>query len=267
MNIYCCQLDIAWEDKAANYRKVERLLAHARPQGDSLVLLPEMFATGFSMNVAEIAEDGGDGPTVQFLSRQAAALGVYIVGGFATHGDDGMGRNVLAVFCPDGKRVADYQKIHPFSVGDEHRHYVGGERVCTFEWACSGSGTGTTVSPFICYDLRFPEIFRQGARAGAEVITLIANWPQARIEHWVTLLRARAIENQAYVAGVNRCGTDPKLVYTGRSIIVDPQGNVLADAGADERVITASIDVTALREYRRRFPFLADMRPSFLGGT
>ena len=261
MNIYCCQLDIVWEDKEANYRKVEALLADARPQRDSLVLLPEMFATGFSMNVASIAEDAEDGSTVQFLSRQAAKLGVFLVGGFATRGDDGMGRNLLAVFGPDGKRVADYTKIHPFSIGEENRHYAGGERVCTFNWS------GSTVSPFICYDLRFPEVFRLGARAGAEVIVVIANWPQPRIEHWVTLLRARAIENQAYVAGVNRCGTDPKLVYPGRSIIVDPHGAILADAGSDERVISAAIDLSALRDYRKRFPALGDMRPTFLGGA
>ena len=267
MNIYCCQLDIVWEDKEANYRKVEALLAAAKPERNSLVLLPEMFATGFSMNVAGIAEDVADGSTMHFLSRQAAKLGVYLVGGFATRGDDGMGRNVLAVFGPDGQRVADYTKIHPFSIGEEHRHYAGGEGVCTFNWPRDGSDTGATVSPFICYDLRFPEVFRLGARAGAEVIVVIANWPQPRIEHWVTLLRARGIENQTYVAGVNRCGTDPKLVYPGRSIIVDPHGAILADAGSDERVITATIDLPGLRDYRQRFPVLRDMRSTFLGGA
>src|SRR4051794_35053509 len=164
MNIYCCQLDIAWEDKDANFAKVERLLAAAKPERGSLVLLPEMFATGFSMDVAGIAEDPANGPTVQFLSRQAVKLGVYLVGGFVTRGEEGMGRNVLAVIGPDGRRVADYTKIHPFSVGEENRHYAGGDRICTFEWG------GATVSPFICYDLRFPEVFRAGMRAGAEVI-------------------------------------------------------------------------------------------------
>jgi len=260
MNIYCCQLDIVWEDKAANFRKAEALLDRARPLRDSLVLLPEMFATGFSMNVEVIAEDPADGPTVQFLSRQAAKLGVYLVGGFVTRGDDGMGRNVLAVFGPDGKRVADYTKIHPFSVGSESQHYVGGENVCTFAW------NGATVSPFICYDLRFPEVFRAGMRGGAEILTVIANWPKPRIEHWVTLLRARAIENQAYVAGINRCGNDPKLEYVGRSIIVDPHGNILADAGSEETVISAAVDLAALREYRRWFHVLEDARPKFLGG-
>jgi predicted amidohydrolase len=259
MNISCCQLDIAWEDKEANFGKVEALLAGAMPERGSLVLLPEMFATGFSMNVAGIAEDAADGPTVQFLSRLAAKLGVYLAGGLVTRDRDGMGRNVLAVIGPDGQRIADYTKIHPFSVGEENRHYVGGERVCTFGWE------GATVSPFICYDLRFPEVFRAGMRAGAEVLLVIANWPQARIEHWVTLLRARAIENQAYVAGVNRCGNDPKLVYTGRSIIVDPHGAILADAGSMEGVIHAGVDLPALREYRHWFHVLNDARPQFLG--
>jgi predicted amidohydrolase len=261
MNIYCCQLDIAWEDKAANFRKVDSLLDRARPQRDSLVLLPEMFATGFSMNVADIAEDPADGPTAQLLSRRAAKLGVYLAGGFVTRGEDGMGRNVLAVFGPDGARVADYTKIHPYSVGEENRHYVGGDRICTFAWG------GATVSPFICYDLRFPEVFRAGMRAGAEILTVIANWPKPRIEHWVTLLRARAIENQAYVAGINRCGEDPKLQYTGRSIIVDPHGAIIADAGSDETVISAAIDLPALREYRRWFHVLQDARPTFRGAA
>jgi predicted amidohydrolase len=260
VNIYCCQLDIVWEDKAVNFRKAEALLDRAQPLRDSLVLLPEMFATGFSMNVEAIAEDPDDGPTVQFLSKQAAKFGVYLIGGFVTRGDDdGMGRNVLAVFGPDGKRIADYTKIHPFSVGSESQHYVGGESVCTFAW------NGATVSPFICYDLRFPEVFRAGMRGGAEILTVIANWPKPRVEHWVTLLRARAIENQAYVAGINRCGNDPKLEYTGRSIIVDPHGAILADAGSEETVISAAIDLSALREYRRWFHVLQDVRPRFVG--
>jgi predicted amidohydrolase len=139
-------------------------------------------------------------------------------------------------------------------------HYTGGDQVCTFAWG------GATVSPFICYDLRFPEVFRHGMRGGAEMLTVIANWPAPRIEHWVTLLRARAIENQAYVAGVNRCGNDPKLVYTGRSIIVDPHGAILADAASDERVISAAIDLPALaRNTADGSHVLQDARPKFLG--
>ena len=116
------------------------------------------------------------------------------------------------------------------------------------------------VSPFICYDLRFPEHFRVAARRGAQLITVIASWPVARIQHWVTLLQARAIENQAYVAGVNRCGTDPKLSYNGRSLIVSPRGDILADAGNGECVISAGLNLKELLAYRAELPFLADMR-------
>jgi len=120
------------------------------------------------------------------------------------------------------------------------------------------------VAPFVCYDLRFPEVFRIAAARGAQLLAVIANWPSAREAHWLTLLRARAIENQAYVAGVNRCGEDPRLRYTGRSVIIDPRGEVLADAGSDEAVITADIDLADLEEYRRSFPALADMRRELL---
>jgi predicted amidohydrolase len=116
------------------------------------------------------------------------------------------------------------------------------------------------VAPFICYDLRFPEHFRTAARHGAQLITVIASWPIARIQHWVTLLQARAIENQAYVAGTNRCGTDPKFTYTGRSLIVSPKGEILADAGNAETVISADLSLDDLLAYRKDLPFLADMR-------
>ncbi len=261
MKIYCCQFDIAWEDKPANYRKVRELLAQAKPQRDSLVLLPEMFATGFSMNVAKIAEDAANGPTLQFLSQSAAQIGVYLLGGFVCKGNDGKGRNDLAAFDPDGKLTVEYMKIHPFSFGEESKHYSGGDRIARFPWS------GSSVSPFICYDLRFPEVFRLATRDGAEIFAVIANWPQARESHWLALLQARAIENQCFVAAVNRCGADPNLAYSGRSRIIDPRGTILADAGSNECVIVAEIDLAALRSYRETFPALADMRSEFFGAA
>src|SRR5450432_2479191 len=258
MKIYCCQHDIIWEDKAANYRNVQRLLTSAKPQAAGLVLLPEMFATGLSMDVEKIAEDRDDGPTLHFLSQCAEDLQIYLMGGFVSRADDGKGFNELAVFSPDGKRLAAYTKIHPFSFGQESRHYSSGDRIERFDWA------DASVAPFICYDLRFPEIFRLAAGAGAEIFTVIANWPQARQEHWLTLLRARAIENQAYIAAVNRVGSDPKLNYAGHSQIIDPRGEILVDAGESETVISAEIDLAALKSYRKDFPALADMRHEFL---
>jgi predicted amidohydrolase len=259
MKVYGCQFDVTWEDKQANFRKVRAMLEAKRPQAGSLVLLPEMFATGFSMNVGMVAEDAEKGPTTEFMSGLARSLGIYLVGGYPTSRPDGKARNELAVYGPDGSHLAQYAKIHPFSFGKESQHYVGGSEICRFEWA------GAKVSPFICYDLRFPEIFRHAMRGGAEVIAVIANWPLPREEHWITLLRARAIENQAYLVGVNRCGNDPWLSYFGRSLVVDPQGKVIVDGGNEEALIEAEIDLKALRTYRDQFPILSDVRPRFLG--
>ncbi|MBV9468141.1 MAG: carbon-nitrogen family hydrolase [Abitibacteriaceae bacterium] len=253
MKLYGCQLNIEWENKAANHAKVLAMLDAAMPEEGSLVLLPEMFATGFSMNVEGIAE-GAEHQTAMFLAAVAAKYNVFIVGGLVTIGTDGKGRNEAAVFNPDGKEIARYCKLHPFSFGGETKHYMSGEDIAIFNWQ------DFTVAPFICYDLRFPEIFRAAVRRGAQLFTVIANWPQAREAHWITLLQARAIENQAYVAGVNRCGHDPKLAYSGRSLIIDPRGEIIADAGNGENIISTDLDLNALQKYRRDFPALEDMK-------
>ena len=254
MNVIALQLDIAWETKPANFEKVRGLLAQASPEKDSLVVLPEMFATGFSMNVSAIAEQYG-GETEQFLARVAKEFSVCLIAGAAMRGCDGKVRNKALVFSPTGKLMAFYAKMHPFTPGGEAEHYTAGDRPVAFGWG------DCTVSPFICYDLRFPEIFRElGAAHRPELFAVIANWPEKRIHHWVRLLQARAIENQAYVMGVNRVGSDPHYTYPGRSIIVDPQGEILADAGDREGFIQAKLDLATLRKYREGLPFLADLR-------
>jgi predicted amidohydrolase len=255
VKVVCCQLDIAWEDKAANFAAARAMLDAARPAAGALVALPEMFATGFTMNVAA-ADDGEAGPTREFLAGAARDYGVYMLGGLVAA--EGLkGRNECAVFAPDGREVARYCKLHPFTFGGESRHYVPGTGLSAFEWQ------GFTASPLICYDLRFPEAFRACVRRGANLFAVIANWPSAREQHWVTLLKARAIENQAYVVGVNRCGNDPGLAYPGRSMIVDPRGEVVADAGSGPGTIEAELDLAALEAYRRELPFLADMRADY----
>ena len=252
MKVYCVQIDIVWEDKPANFHRVQKLIAAQPPEPGSLVLLPEMFATGFSMNASTIQENPG-GETEQFLASTARALGIFLGGGVVTN-LDGRPRNQCVVFDPDGKEAARYSKIQPFTPGGESEHYAAGESSLAFRWG------DFTVSPFVCYDLRFPEHFRDAARLGAQLMTVIANWPVARIQHWVTLLQARAIENQCYVAGVNRCGSDPKLAYSGRSLIVNPKGEILADAGDEQCLISARVDAGELASYRRELPFLADMK-------
>jgi predicted amidohydrolase len=253
MTIYCCQLDLAWEDKQANFAKARSLLTAAKPERGSLVLLPELFATGFTMNAAPLAEKPG-GETEQFLAGLACELGVFTLGGVLGAGSQGRGRNLSVVFSPEGREITRYAKMQTFTIGGETAAYEAGSEPVIFAWA------GFAVAPFICYDLRFPEHFRAATRRGAQLITVISSWPVARIEHWVALLRARAIENQAYVAGCNRSGKDPKLNYNGRSLIVSPKGDVLADAGDGEKVIRADVDLAALLAYRKELPFLADMR-------
>jgi omega-amidase len=248
-----CQLDIAWEDKAANHARVRALLdAQPLPAG-SLLLLPEMFATGFSMNVAHVGE-GPEGETSRFLADLARERRLTVVAGLVSQTPSGRGRNEAVVFGEDGLERTRYCKLHPFSYSGEPEHYDRGEGVVTFEWS------GAMVAPFVCYDLRFPEAFRAAVRRGTQIFAVIANWPTGRESHWTTLLRARAIENQAFVVGVNRCGRDPNVAYPGRSLILDPRGEVLADGGPHEGIVRAEIDLDALNAYRRTFPALADMR-------
>ncbi len=253
MKIIGLQLDTIWENKAANHDKVLRLLNQVSPAPGSLVVLAEMFATGFSMNVAAV-HDSDSRETQHFLAQVAANYKVFLVGGVVTLDTCGKGRNEAVVFSPTSEEVARYCKLHPFTLGGEAEHYVAGDRICLFEWQ------GFKVAPFICYDLRFPEIFRSASKQGANLFTVIASWPSLREDHWVSLLKARAIENQAYVIGVNRCGHDPKLYHSGRSVIFDPGGKLLADAGSEECRMEASPDLEFLLNYRRDLPFLKDMR-------
>jgi omega-amidase len=203
--------------------------------------------------VAAVAE-GSPSATGEFLAQTARELGVFILGGLVTRRADGRGCNQAVVFSPAGKEIARYDKIQTFTLGGESQHYAVGTKVVTF------SCQDFVVAPFICYDLRFPELFRRAVRQGAQLFVVIANWPAPRIQHWTALLQARAIENQAYVAGLNRCGTDPKQMYSGHSMIVSPRGEILAAAGDGERVISAEVDLAALLAYRAEFPALQDMR-------
>lgn len=251
MNVVCCQLDIVWEDKEANFSKAEALLQTAKPEPGSLVVFPEMAFTGFSMDVSRSSRNEPE-KTTGFLQRIARDHAVTVIAGLVTGSPSGRGRNTCVVVTPDGAVAARYQKLHLFSFAGEDRHFEPGQQVVTFEWA------GLSVAPFICYDLRFPEAFRCAIDRGVEMLVVIANWPRPRERHWMSLLQARAIENQAYVLGVNRCGQDPGLDYSGRSQIIAPDGTVVADAGEQEGVIQAALDVPALRDYRKRFPALSD---------
>jgi omega-amidase len=249
MNILGLQFDIVWEEKTPNFATVRRMLTESAPTPGTLVVLPELFATGFSTNSTnpDIME-GEEGITTQFLAQTAREFGVYLIGGRVV-----ANQNQLVAFSPKGALLCTYTKQYPFTFGGET--YAPGNITQTFPVE------GLTIAPFICYDLRFPEIFRDAARqAQPELYVVIASWGEARIHHWVRLLQARAIENQAYVIGVNRIGSDPNTPYCGRSVIVDFHGEIIADAGSAEVAIAATLDTDALGIYRKRHPFLQDMR-------
>ena len=258
MHIVGVQFDIVWEDKAANHRIVERMLRGGDVPAGSFVVLPELGDTGFSFDLERIA----DGATLPWARNLARELGVWLQAGHAIRGDDGLGRNCASIVAPDGTVTGTYRKVHPFTFGHELKHFRGGDRLLIRR---CGDGA---VCPLICYDLRFPELWRLAVRAddgAAEVFTIGASWPDARQAHWRSLLIARAIENQACVVGVNRTGADPHLSYAGGSIIISPTGAVLAEAGDEPGLVTAEVDLDALRRWRREFPALGDTRPELLG--
>ena len=256
MNVYGCQFNVCWEDKPSNFQIVARMIQELKPLPGSLVALPELFATGFSMNTEEIAETT-DGPTAAFLSRTARENNIWLVGGVAIRNGDQKPGNQALVFNPQGERVIEYTKMRPFSPGGEHKAYRAGERHTTFKWQ------GITAGVLICYDLRFPELFRAALSHGEappELFLVMASWPESRAAQWVRLLQARAIENQAYVLGVNRVGTDPLYAYPGRSIFVNPQGDIVSDAGDQAGWAQGTIDLSSLVRYRDKLPFLRDYR-------
>lgn len=251
LKVVLAQIDIAWEDKEKNKRKCEDFILQALNQQPDLIIFPEMTLTGFSMNVVKTAEASNDSETYTFFDHLAIKYQVAIAFGYTVQEQD----KILNRLCivKDGKKLLGYDKIHPFSYGKESLFFDRGNKVI-----------GTKIkdvylSAFICYDLRFPEIFRVAAKKN-DFIFVIANWPQKRQLHWETLLQARAIENQCYIAGINRTGTGDGIVYSGGSLIVDPYGTIIAQSRSEEEIITAKIDGLLTRQYRTDFPALSDSR-------
>jgi predicted amidohydrolase len=246
------QHDIVWEQPEANFARLAPMIERAAADGARLVVLTEMYATGFSMKTDRIAEPV-DGPSARFLAEQARAHGVWVCATVPERPDGAeLPFNQLVLASPDGA-MHRYAKIHPFSYGNEHRHYSAGERFLTVDV------DGTRCAFFVCYDLRFADEFWSLADT-TDCYVVPANWPAARREHWMTLLRARAIENQAYVVGINRVGEGGKLDYSGDSMIIDPFGEVVAQAGDVETVITADVDPKRVQTVRSEYPFLQDRR-------
>ncbi len=251
MRIAAIQHDIVFEDAVATRARVAPMISQAAAANARVIVLTEMFATGFSMSPERIAEDEG-GPSEQFLIGEACQNKAWLIASIAQRGVDGRYRNNAIVAGPDGS-VIRYSKIHPFSFAHEHEHYAAGTEHLTVDI----DGLRTTI--FICYDLRFADEFWETA-PGTDLYVVPANWPEPRREHWRVLLRARAIENQAYVVGVNRVGAAKDVVHVGDSAIIDPLGRTLAGASVGEAVLIAEVSAETVAAVRSEFPFLADRR-------
>tara|TARA_Y100000589_G_C27173893_1_gene637912 strand:+ start:1611 stop:2504 length:894 start_codon:yes stop_codon:yes gene_type:complete len=251
MQILACQYDIAWEDKQANFRQIDRMLHHEAISPGALIVLPEMFSTGFSFNMDTVAEDT-QRPAEQYMAQLAADTESCVIGGVVTRDLSGKGLNQALAMGPDGLAISRFTKLHPFSPAGEHHHFHRGHAPEVFDWQ------GWRIAMFVCYDLRFPEAFRLASKQDAQVMVVIANFPAKRDHHWRSLLVARAIENQCYIVAVNRIGSDPNAKYCGSSLIVDPMGHIVKDAGSEQKVLNIELEQDNLCEYRKAFPVLRD---------
>ena len=253
MKIAIGQIDMGFEEKEKTMALCSRLLQEAQEKGVDLVVFPEMTLAGFTLNPAVYGENRADSKSIAFFQTEAKKNGVSICFGLPVH-ENGVSTNHCIVLNENGEILADYAKIHPFSYGAESKHYIGGSEMQFCEVK------GVPLSPFICYDLRFPEPF-QIASEKSHIITVIANWPASRREHWMTLLKARAIENQCFLIGVNRSGEGGGLSYSGDSMIVSPTGEVLAHAEGGNGLTFAEIDPSEVTKIREGFPLKADRKP------
>ena len=246
LRVTLVQQPLVWAEPAANRERFGALLEPLAGTTD-LIVLPETFTTGFSMEVERLGEASG-GPTSAWLADLAQELDAAITGSVIT-ADGGRYYNRLLWAEPGGAPLRHYDKRHLFRMGREHQHFTAGVRAWTVPWR------GFNVCPLVCYDLRFPVFSRRRAGLDYELLLYVANWPAPRALAWRTLLRARAIENQAYVVGVNRVGNDgDRIGHAGDSAAIDYLGQPLAELGAGPAVVTVELDAARLAAFREKFP-------------
>jgi len=230
-----------------------RMAEEAAAAGASLICFPEQFVTGWSPEIPPGSGEPLDGPLTAAFGRIAQRSGIAVAGSIVEAGEGRLPKNTVVVLDAGGELLAAYAKVHLFSPDGEDRAYTAGDRIATF------AVDGTTFGLAVCYDLRFPELFRIYALAGVECVLVPAAWPCCRLSHWETLLPARALENRYYVAGVNTAG-GPGGVYCGGSLAADPDGTVIGRCGAGEEVLSVEVDTAAVHEAQSRLPSLSDRR-------
>ena len=259
ITIALAQMAIVAGEPARNEATARAMAAEAAARGAGLLLLPELWATGYDLRRADAYAAPLDHGAFAKMADLARAHRLYVVGTALEANPGGLPFNTAAIYGPDGEQMGAYRKVHLWAGLGEPEHMTAGATLPTFDlpWG--------RVALAICYDLRFPELWRRYMQAGAQLILIPAQWPARRIEHWRLLLRARAVENQLFVAGCNRAGTDSSGEYGGHAAAVDPWGRVLVEGDSEPGLLLVRLDLTEVARSRRLFPWLEDRRPDLYG--
>lgn len=250
-------MNIAFGDPEKNYEMAEKMIREASVNHPDVLVLPELWTTGYDLtNLDRIADENSE-RTIAFFQEMAKKYQVSFVGGSVANKTDSGVENTLIIINKTGELVHKYSKLHLFKLMDEHLYLSAGQAQGLF------SLFERLFAGFICYDIRFPEWIRSHTAKGAEALFVVAEWPMPRVAHWRALLIARAIENQCYVIACNRSGTDPKNHFAGHSMIIDPWGEIVAEADDSQTILTAEIDLNKTQEVRAMIPVFSDRKPEF----
>ena len=254
LTVSLAQIEVTPGDLQANLNKAYKWIAEAAQRGSEIVVFPEMWTTGFDWDkLQELAAASGE--IVAEVAALARKYKIWLAGSLLALNEAGQPTNAFILFDPEGQPAGLYRKIHLFGQMAENRHLVSGKGLTRVETPWGQAGLA------ICYDLRFPEMFRTYALNGVMLVFLPAQWPHPRLAHWRTLLRARAIENQIFMVGVNSIGRDQMSKFCGHSALIDPWGNTVVEAGETELLLTATIDTELVAEVRQKITVFNDRQP------
>lgn len=255
ITVALAQMEIVLGDVEQNLATAQRMAAQAAAQEADLLVLPELWSTGYDLAQADVYESALGEGSFGLMAGMARDEGLYVAGTALETNPQGLPFNTAALYGPDGKLAGAYQKVHLWAPLGEVEHMTAGERLPVFDLPFG------RVALAVCYDLRFPELWRRYADGGAQLVVIPSEWPVRRVEHWRLLLRARAVENQFFVAGCNRTGADVDGEFGGHSAAVDPWARVLVEGGADSGLLVATLELDEVARSRSLFPFLQDRRP------
>ena len=260
LKISLAQMDISLGKPSENLAKARSMIISAARQGSDIIVLPELWSTGYDLENAAAYSVPTDKGIFSEISALAGEHNIHILGSCLSLLESGQFGNTAVFFSPNGEILGEYTKIHLFQLMNEHKYLSPGDHLTVVETSWGKSGLA------ICYDLRFPELFRAYVLSGVKIVFLPSEWPHPRLTHWQILLRARAIENQMYVVACNRVGMSKDTRFFGHSCIVDPWGEIVIEADENEKLLTAEIEMGKVDEVRAKIPVLTDRRPGIYKG-